>query len=268
MPVGAYAHAMVITTPAEPLVDRLRRRDPLVGYWIMLDSPYATEAVAAAGYDYVCLDLQHGLIGYPGLVANVMAVDAGGSTTVVRVGANDPALIGRALDAGARAVIVPLVSSAAEAAAAVAACRYQPRGIRSFGPTRAPLRGRTGADAAELDAAVACIVMIETAAGLADVAAICATPGVDGVYIGPSDLALGMGAPAPGAVDGLAFDEALADVRAAAEVAGIACGIHCGPGEEVAARLAEGFTFATVSSDLQHLAAAAATHLAAARRDH
>jgi 4-hydroxy-2-oxoheptanedioate aldolase len=199
------------------------------------------------------------------MVINVLATDAGGSSSVVRVGANDAGLIGRALDAGARAVIVPLVNTADEAALAVAACRYQPGGIRSFGPSRAPLRVGAG-DVASVDAAVACIVMIETAAGLANVEAICSTPGLDGVYIGPSDLSIALGATTAGDVaDLLAFHEGLAAVRAAAERAGIACGMHCPTGEVAAARLAEGFTFASVSSDLLHLEAAARAHFEAAR---
>ena len=257
--------AMVDAEKSNDLVDRLRRREPLIGYWVATDNPVATERIASVGYDYVCLDMQHGLIGFAGMVANVIATDAGGSSSVVRVGANDPALIGRALDAGARAVIVPLVNTAEEAAAAVAACRYQPGGIRSFGPSRAPLRVGAG-DVASVDAAVACIVMIETAAGLANVDAICSTPGLDGVYIGPSDLSIALGAPRAGAVADLpAFDEGLVGVRAAAERAGIACGMHCTSGEVAAARLAEGFTYASISSDLLHLETAARAHLDAAR---
>jgi len=256
---------MVDTAAGNQLVDRLRRRETLIGYWVATDNPVATERIASVGYDYVCLDMQHGLIGYPGMLANVMATDAGGSSSVVRVGANDAGLIGRALDAGARAVIVPLVNTAQDAAAAVAACRYQPAGIRSFGPSRAPLRVGSG-DVASVDAAVACIVMIETAAGLANVEAICATPGLDGVYIGPSDLSIALGAPRAGAVDDLpAFDAGLAAVRASADRAGIACGMHCPSGEVAAARLAEGFTYVSISSDLLHLEAAARAHLGAAR---
>ena len=256
---------MVDAATRDELVARLRRREPLVGYWVATDNPVATERIASLGYDYVCLDMQHGLIGYAGMVTNVMATDAGGSSSVVRVGANDAGLIGRALDAGARAVIVPLVNTAEEAATAVAACRYQPDGIRSYGPSRAPLRVGAG-DVASVNAAVACIVMIETAAGLSNVEDICSTPGLDGVYIGPSDLSIALGAPRAGAVDDLpAFDEGLAAVRVAAERAGIACGMHCPSGEVAATRLAEGFTYVSISSDLLHLEAAARAHLLAAR---
>ena len=111
----------------------------------------------------------------------------------MRVGANDAAPIGRALDAGAAGVIVPLVNTAEEAARAVAASRYPPAGIRSYGPGRS-LAG-VGPLATEINDAVTVLAMIETAEGLANVEAIAATPGLDGLYIGPSDLTIGLGEP-------------------------------------------------------------------------
>lgn len=243
---------------------RLRSREPLVGYWITTDNPVATEWIARTGYDYVCLDLQHGLIDYAGGVLGLTAIDAAGSAGVVRVPAADPAWIGRALDAGARAVIVPLVDSAEQAAAAARACRYPPHGVRSYGPMRSQLR--IGPAPRDADASVACIVMIETAAGLEDVEAICATPGVDAVYVGPSDLALSLGAETPARGAALpAFERALERVRTAAATAGVAAGLHCPDGGGAARALAAGFTFASVSNDLNHLRALVTEHLARAR---
>ncbi|MFD8818200.1 aldolase/citrate lyase family protein, partial [Streptomyces sp. NPDC059627] len=108
----------------------------------MLDSPIAAERLARLGYDYLAFDAQHGLFGYQGLLNNLLATDTKGSTAVgmVRVEANDLTYIGKALDAGATAVIVPLVDSARDAADAVAAVRYPPLGRRSYGPIRAPPR--------------------------------------------------------------------------------------------------------------------------------
>ncbi|MFC4586792.1 HpcH/HpaI aldolase family protein [Sphaerisporangium corydalis] len=243
---------------------RLRARDRIVGFWQVTDNAVAAEHLAGLGYDYLCFDLQHGLIGYAGFLAGVTAVDAAGGVSLARVGANDPAPIGRALDAGAQGVIVPLVDSAAEAAAAARACRYPPAGGRSFGPMRAGLR--IGPDPRAADEAVACVVMIETRGALDDIDAICATPGVDGVYIGPADLSLALGAPRPGAVEDLPeFEEALTRIAGAAESAGIAAGIHCFTGAEAARHLAGGFTFTSVSSDLSHLESAARASLQAAR---
>jgi 4-hydroxy-2-oxoheptanedioate aldolase len=254
----------------------LRTRQALIGYWVTSDSAAIAERLASVGYDYICLDVQHGLLDYPGVLHGLTAVAAAGAGAsagagagagaagIVRVPPGDPAWIGRALDAGARGVIVPLISTAGQAAAAVAACRYPPTGQRSFGPVRSALAIGPAPRAA--DDQVACIVMIETAEGLRNAAAICAVPGVDAVYVGPSDLSISLGADDP--VAGWArpeFARALADIRAAAQAAGIGCGMHCSDGDAAARFLADGFTFVSISSDLTHIQAAGREHLARAR---
>lgn len=244
---------------------RLRGREPLVGYWSVLDSPISNERIARVGYDYVALDIQHGLIGYSGMVGNLMAIDAGATSVgLIRVEANDPTPIGRALDAGAAGVIVPMVDTAQDAGAALAAARYAPHGRRSYGPMRAALR--VGPVPAESDAATVVLAMIETPQGLANVEQICAVPGLDGVYVGPSDLRLSIGGrtSTDSSVDA-EFEAALVRIRTAAAENGIAAGIHNSDGAAAARRLAEGFTFASVASDLTHLEAVAAGHLTAAR---
>ena len=247
--------------------DRLRAREPVVGYWVTMDAPVATERIARVGYDYVVLDGQHGLLGTRGLLDGLIAIEAGGSWTVglVRVEANNATPIGRALDAGAAGVIVPLIDTAEDAANAVRAARYPPSGIRSYGPSRSGLR--IGPVPAEADAATVVLAMIETRQGLENVAAICATPGLDGIYVGPSDLCLAVGGKFPGDPEvAEAFDAAVALIARTAAAAGIAAGIHTPSGEVARRRLAEGYTFATVSSDLDHLQAAAAAHLDAIGR--
>lgn len=253
-------------TKAEHFAERLRNRESLIGFWVMSDNAAATERIALLGYDYVCVDGQHGLFDYQGWVSALSVLDSRGSTAagVVRVPANDPASIGRALDAGAQGVIVPLVNDAVEARAAVRACRYPPAGDRSYGPIRASLR--IGPTPAAADEQVACLVMVETAAALDNIEEICATDGLDGLYVGPSDLSLALGGRRPGDPDITdRFDTALSTVVNTAERAGIACGVHCPDGATAARRLAEGFTFATVSHDLSHLEAAAKAQLRAAR---
>lgn len=250
---------------AQEFADKVRRRETVVGYWVALDAPVATERLARCGYDYLVLDGQHGLLGFAGLLSGLIAVDAAAQAAgLVRVAANDPTPIGQALDAGAAGVIVPLVNTSGEAAAAVAAARYPPAGIRSYGPVRSGLRiGPTPADA---NAATLVLAMVETPQGLTNVEAIAATPGLDGVYIGPSDLRLAVGGSSPSDphVDE-AFDAALVRIRKACEAAGIAAGMHTASGEIAATRLAAGFTFVTVASDLAHLEEAATEHLAVAR---
>jgi 2-keto-3-deoxy-L-rhamnonate aldolase RhmA len=242
---------------------RLRAREDLVGYWVMLDAPPATERIARVGYDYVVLDGQHGLLSTRGILDGLMAIDASGGATVglVRVEANNATPIGRALDAGAAGVIVPLVDSGEDAARAVRAAKYPPSGIRSFGPSRSGLR--IGPVPAEADAATVVLAMIETAAGLENVEEICATPGLDGIYVGPSDLCLAVGGKFPGDPDVReVFDAAVVRIAEVAAAAGVAAGIHTNDGTTAKRRLTEGYTFATVSSDLDHLQGVAAGHLA------
>jgi 2-keto-3-deoxy-L-rhamnonate aldolase RhmA len=251
---------------SKDFADRLRSRQATLGYWVMLNAPAATERIALTGYDYVVLDGQHGLIDQRGLLDGLMAIDAAGNGTagLIRVEANNPTPIGRALDAGAAGVIVPLIDTAEDALKAVQAARYPPTGVRSYGPARSGLR--IGPVPAEADAATVVLAMIETRQGLENVAGICATPGLDGIYVGPSDLRLGIGGKYPGDPDvAEAFDAAIELIARTAAEAGIAAGIHTNSGNEARQRLAEGYTFATVSSDLDHLQAAAATHLIAAR---
>jgi 4-hydroxy-2-oxoheptanedioate aldolase len=245
---------------------RLRSRERLVGYWMSCDNPIGVERVAGLGYDYIGVDGQHGVPNPAAWPVLMMAIDAmQRSAGVVRVPSVDPILIGAALDAGARAVIVPMVQTADEALLAARACRHWPHGSRSLaGPVRAELR--MGSVPADLNGAAACIIMIETAAAYRNLPAICSTPGVDAVYVGPADLTIALGGGYFGdpAVQG-ELARALSEIAEAATRHGIAAGIHCPDGVTAAGRLADGFTFATVSSDITHLQEAATGHLAAVR---
>ncbi len=245
---------------------RLRERQRLIGYWVEFDSPVGLERVAGLGYDYICVDGQHGVLDRTAWRTSMLAIDARGvSAGLVRISSSDPAEIGAALDIGARGVIVPLVSSVEEAAAIVSASRFAPMGTRSFGgPTRSALR--IGPMPAEANDEVACIAMIETLGGLNDAVAICETPGLDAVYVGPADLSISLGGRYPGdpAVEA-EFNEALTTIIKAADASGIACGIQCNDGAEAAARLAQGFTFATASCDLSTIERGAIEDLNAAR---
>ena len=249
----------------ESFARRLRGREPLIGYWIACDNPIATERIAYLGYDYIGVDGQHG-VGQPGWAPAMLAVDAAGqSAGLIRVPSASPAAIGAALDTGARGVIVPMIESPGQAATAARATRHWPAGNRSMaGPVRAQLRLGDVPD--DIDDAVVCIAMIETAAAMDSLAEICATPGLDAVYAGPADLSAALGARYfgdPAAEP--ALHEALAQIAGLARQAGIASGMHCLDGASAAHWLSEGFTFVTVSSDITHLEQAAAAHLAAAR---
>ena len=217
------------------------------GAWLSIPSAISAEVVARAGFDYVCVDLQHGLVGYETAVAMLQAINLGASAPVVRVPWNEPGIIGRMLDAGAMAVIVPMVNSPAEARAAVAACRYAPAGARSFGPIRAFLQ--EGARYyAEANANVACIPMIETVQALANLDAILDVPGVDAVYVGPADLSITLGLPPGNNDDTPEFVAALEKIVAACRARGIVPGIHASAAL-AARRREQGFRMITVSAD-------------------
>ena len=120
------------------LRDLWRQGEAAVGGWLAIPSAVPAEAMARAGFDYVCVDLQHGAVGYADAVNMIQAILLGGSRPIARAPWNEPGIIGKVLDAGAEAVIVPMVNTAEEAEAAVAACRYPPDGARSHGPTGRP----------------------------------------------------------------------------------------------------------------------------------
>ncbi len=234
------------------------------GIWSMAPDPFVAELVARTGYDYVCVDCQHGLADFAATVSIFQSTDAAGAVPLVRVLSNDAGLIGRALDAGARGVIVPLVNDAEEAARAVAACRYPPDGVRSYGPVRAAevLGSNTPGD---LDGAVLCFVMVETREGLERVEEIAATPGLDGIYIGPADLALSLGLAPTLEITVKEHVEAVRRIRGACRENGVAAGIHCGSGEWARKHAEAGFDVVTVTMDAKLITEAARRELDVAR---
>src|SRR2546430_13039058 len=163
-----------------------------VGGWCVMPSAFSAELMARCGFDWLCIDTQHGLIGYDQMTVMLQALAITGTPPFVRVPWNQPDHIMKALDAGAQGVFVPMVNSAEEAQAAVRACRYPPDGYRSWGPIRASL-GAPDYSPQLANRSVICAVMVETVAALDQLAEIVSVPGVDAVFIGPSDSALSMG---------------------------------------------------------------------------
>lgn len=242
-----------------------RAGEPTLGAWLAIPSPVVAEALAQAGFDYCCVDMQHGLADYSQTVSMLQAISLSPDCTpVVRVPWNEPGIIGRVLDAGAMGVVIPMVNSPAEARAAVSACRYAPAGQRSFGPLRAAVwAGPDYYDGANRE--VACIPMIESRQAITDLDEILDTPGIDAVYVGPADLAVSYGL-APG-VDNPdpGYQDALAKVVAACQARGIAPGIHCA-GALSATRVTQGFQMVTATSDFAAATAGARRDLAQARQ--
>lgn len=225
--------------------------------WLSIPSGYATEMMARSPWDSLTIDLQHGVHDYASMVASLQAMSGFPVTPLVRVPSNEPAMIGKALDAGAWGIICPMVNSGEEAAELVAACLYPPRGRRSNGPNRAAAYGEAGLYQARANDEVLVIAMIETREAVASLAAILDVPGISGVYVGPSDLGLAYGL-AP------IFDRDEPDILAiyetiVAETArrGQFAGLHCVDPAYAARMVEAGFQFVTIGSDASFLGRAA-----------
>jgi 4-hydroxy-2-oxoheptanedioate aldolase len=236
-----------------------------LGAWLAIPNTISAEATARAGFDYVCIDTQHGAIEYSDAVPMIQAILLGGSIPIVRVPWNEPGIIGKMLDAGAHGVIVPMVNSADEARAAVRACRYAPDGARSWGPTVASMRTDVHYQQWAPDN-VAVIPMIETTQAITNLADILAVPGIDAVYVGPADLSITLGMPPQNNDDQQAFVDALQTIVAECQRADIVPGIHAS-GALTPSRLAAGFRMVTVTTDILSMRAGLADELAKARAE-
>ncbi len=237
---------------------------PAINGWCSIGNPFTAEIMAAQGFDSVTVDMQHGALDFSCALPMFQAMRASGAVLLARVPWNEPGVIMKALDAGAYGIICPMVNTAGDAAAFVKCLRYPPQGERSFGPTRVSFAA--GANyAAEANDNMIGLAMIETAEALANVDAIAATPGLDGLYIGPSDLTLSLtrGRLAPGLDrEEPEMVQAIQTILAAARRAGIRAGIHCGTPEYAARAIGWGFDLTTVGGDSRFLAAAAGAAVA------
>ncbi len=234
------------------------------GLWMTVPGSVGAEIFAGPGVDYVCVDQHHGVIDYDSMVPMLQAIRAEGAAPITRVLSNDPFLIMKALDAGAWGVIVPMIEDAEAAARAVAACRYPPHGVRSYGPVRASAV-IDSSDPKVLAEEVLCLVMVETRKGLENVDEIAATPGLDGIYIGPSDLALSLGLPPTLDVVEDEHAEAVERIRKACHRNDITAGIQCASGDWARRHAGAGFEMVTVASDAALLRDAARRAVAVAR---
>ena len=232
--------------------------------WLHSSSTLAAEVMARAGWDCLVVDLQHSITGHAEAALLLQVTTNLGATVLVRPPALDPALIGRLLDAGASGVICPLISSADQARALVAACRYPPQGTRSIGPIRARLL--FGEDyVAKANDGVLALAMIETAEGLEAVEEIAHVPGLSGLFVGPNDLASSLGVlPRMDPIDPT-VRSAMRRVAAAARTAGIVAGVACEAPDYVRTVHADGFRLFVTGSDVRLMAAGARRLLEALR---
>ncbi len=233
------------------------------GAWLSIPSAFSAEVMAHQGFDWLCIDMQHGVIDYQVAVTMLQAISATETIPFVRVPWNEPGVIGKMLDAGAYGIIVPLVNTVEQAQAAVSACRYAPDGARSFGPTRAAYYA--GGDyAGNANHEIACIPMIETATAVEHLDEILAVPGIDAVYVGPADLSLTLGLPPAPYHEEPAFEQAYRTIAGSCRRHGVVAGIHANAA--LAPRhLEAGYRMITVSSDIAALAGGAARDLRSVR---
>jgi len=251
---------------AENRLRQLWKEDkPALGCWLSIPDSFCAEMIAHLGFDWLCIDMQHGLIDYQRALTMLQAISTTSAAPVVRVPWNEPGPIMKMLDAGACAVIVPMIETPADAARAVAASRYPPAGARSFGPTRAMLGASAGDFCASANESICCIPMIETASALENLNDILSVPGVDAVYIGPMDLSLALGlSPKPDG-DEPVYAEARQKVMDACRRHGVIAGIHSSA-LTAPDRVAEGFRLVLVASDVTALARGMAMDLGSVRQ--
>lgn len=247
-----------------PLTQIFKSGGVAVNGWCAIPSSWSAELMARAGWDSVTLDLQHGLLDYTSAVPMLQAINLTSAVPMARVPWNEPGIIMKLLDAGALGIVCPMINTREECERFVGACRYAPRGYRSFGPTRA--RAVYGNDYEQgASENVLTFAMVETAEALANVEEIVSVPGLTGVYVGPADLGLSMGSPERGDPTVPEVVAALDAIGAACKEYGVVAGIHCGSVEYGLKMSAKGYQLITVLSDGNLLAAAAAAAVKAMR---
>lgn len=239
-----------------PLKHRLAKGEPIVGHWISLPSPSIVELLASYEPDWLLIDTEHGPADWERVEDLLRAMKGTSVVPLVRVTANDPPLIKRALDRGAYGVLVPLVNNVEQARAAVFAAKYPPEGIRGVAGTRLNRFGMDLADYfAQWNSQVLVMCQVETIEALENVAAIAATPGIDVLFIGPNDLSASLNLFRQ--FDHPEFLKAVDRILNAASRHGVAAGYMAGSPEETLQRIDQGFRFVAGGSDARLLGGAA-----------
>ena len=225
----------------------------VINGWLAIPSAYSAEVMCHQGFDAMTIDMQHGAVDYNDAVNMLTAISTTNVTPLARVPWNEPGAIMKLLDAGAYGIICPMVNTVEEAKAFVQSGRYAPAGGRSFGPNRAALYG--GADYFQgANEEVLLIAMIETGEALKNLEKILAVKGIDGVYVGPSDLAISLGKqPSLGPTDSEVI-AAILDIGKRTRKAGKIAGIHTDGAKTALKWFAEGYQLCTLASDARFLA--------------
>ncbi len=241
------------------------RGDAVVNGWLSIPSAFASEVMAHQGFDSLTVDMQHGVVDYKDAVTMLQAISTTPVMPLARVPWNDPARLMKILDAGVYGVICPMINTRAEAEAMVQACKYPPRGYRSFGPVRASIyAGSDYADRANADLVV--MPMIETALAMKNLDDILSVPGVDAVYVGPADLSLAFGCKPRLDQTDAPVVEAQQQIVEACKRHSVVAGIHCGTSTYALKMISAGYQFVTLASDSRFLAMKAAEEVNAVRK--
>lgn len=246
----------MIPAPVNRFKARLKAGETQLGLWMSIPSPLTAEALGLLGYDWLLFDSEHAPVEVADLMPMLQAASAGDSALAARPAWNDKVLIKKMLDIGAQTLLIPFVQTPDEAAEAVRATRYPPHGIRGVaGATRASRFGLAPDYLAGANAQICTLVQIETAEALDRLEEIAAVEGVDGVFIGPSDLSASMGyLGRPGAPE---MQAVLKDAAERVLAAGSVPGILATRPEDAARYISWGYRFVAVSVDLGLLVGAA-----------
>ena len=232
--------------------------------WLQVPSSYVAEIMAHESFDSLTIDFEHGMLDFGDIVTMLQAISTTDVVPLVRVQGNDPHMIMKILDAGAYGIICPLIDDRADCEKFVAACRYGPQGNRSFGPARGFLYG--GADYGKrANDTLLTFAMIETAAAVENLEAIMSVDGLDAVYIGPHDLAIGLDCEPTLEPKAEKVIAAYKKVLEMAEKCGVVAGVHAPNGEVARSMFEWGFRFVGLSKDTSLLAAATRAEIALAR---
>ncbi|MGF1623675.1 MAG: HpcH/HpaI aldolase/citrate lyase family protein [Alphaproteobacteria bacterium] len=249
---------------ANPIREIWAAGGAVINGWLAVPSSFSAEVMAHAGWDSLCVDLQHGVNDYQTAIGMFQAISTTKTVPICRVPWSEPGIVGKMLDGGAYGVIAPMVNNAAEAAAFASYTRYPPLGQRSFGPIRGLLYG--GADYAEhANDTIVALAQVETREAIDNLDAMCAVRDLDGLYIGPADLALSFGKKPAFDTEDPEMWALFMRVRDACRKAGKVACIHCGSPAYAARMAGEGFQLMTVLSDARLMAAGAAAAVKALR---
>jgi 4-hydroxy-2-oxoheptanedioate aldolase len=250
--------------PAFTLARALRAGKTVFSAWCSLPYPIVAETLGRDGFAAVTLESQHGLWDMSAMLTGIAAVRQGGAAPIVRVPVGDFAMASRVLDFGAEGIIAPMINTAADARALAVAAKYPPIGERSWGPHRVTSLAGIADQSIYLHEAndhVVTLAMIETRAALDNLEAILDTPGIDGVFVGPSDLSIAL---SQGRIlDPLAqeVDREIDRVVVAAEKAGKFAGVFCHSADRAVALRKRGVRFLAIMSDVMMLRAGMAAAL-------